>query len=419
MASKPDTLTVSLNEQRVGTITRLINETLVLTFDPAYESQRERPILSLSFKGPLESLVLGKSKTTTRLSPFFSNLLPEGHLRDYLAHKLDIDPAREFFLLAALGQDLPGAVIVEPLGELSDAKFDPSGKGNRDPAILRFSLAGVQLKFSAVARAKGTFTVPANGQGGSWIVKLPSEKYLQVPEAEHGMLQFARLVGIEVPQFKLVPTSSITGLPKEFRNITADSLAVKRFDRTVSGGRIHMEDFAQVYGIYPQDKYEKAGCGHIGRVLVAECGVDSYCEFIRRLVFTVAIGNGDMHLKNWSLLYVDPCRPVLSPAYDFVPTISYIENDTLALNLGGTKNFHDVTLEKFEKLATQAKASEKLTLKVVKETIETIRSAWDESKFELSLPRKVRQDIENHMDKLTLFKQATRRAKADRRHTQD
>lgn len=406
MSSPPDTLEISLNERTVGTITRLVNETIVFAFDPQYESDERRPILSLSHKGPMGTLIQDRARTGTRLSPFFSNLLPEGHLRDYLARKIRVNSHREFYLLGALGLDLPGAVVAKPLSEISNSfPAEMMDRRAQQPGgVLRFSLAGVQLKFSAVAEAKGTLTVPADGAGGSWIVKLPSERQLQVPETEYSMLRLAKKVGIEVPEFKLVPTSLIEGLPPEFGDLVADSLAVKRFDRTISGSRIHMEDFAQVYGIYPQDKYEKAGYAHIARVLWAEAGEASYCEFIRRLVFTIAIGNGDMHLKNWSLLYTNPQKPVLSPAYDFVPTISYIKNDSLALNLGGTKNFYDITVEKFNKLALAAKAPEKLTVRIVKESIETILSEWTSNRFDLPLPVGVRRDIDTHIAKIPLFK---------------
>jgi len=43
----------------------------------------------------------------------------------------------------------------------------------------------------------------------------------------------------------------------------------------------------------------------------------------------VLIGNADMHLKNWSLLYPNRRTPVLSPGYDFVATLPYIPNDKL------------------------------------------------------------------------------------------
>jgi hypothetical protein len=39
---------------------------------------------------------------------------------------------------------------------------------------LQFSVAGVQLKFSVIMEAAGGLTVPVDGMGGSWIVKLSS-----------------------------------------------------------------------------------------------------------------------------------------------------------------------------------------------------------------------------------------------------
>jgi serine/threonine-protein kinase HipA len=404
MFGRTHILNVSINERVVGTITRLIDETIIFAFDPDYEADLNRPILSLSFKGSMGTLVNRRAATGTRLSPFFSNLLPEGHLRDYLASKLKINASREFLLLAALGLDLPGAVVAQPWGEFSSGENWSHSTNSHDRTPLRFSLAGVQLKFSAIAESKGTFTITANGAGGSWIVKLPSERYLQLPETEFAMLKLARLAGITVPECQLVPTSSIEGLPNEFKNIVADSLAVRRFDRTENGGRIHMEDFAQVYGLYPQDKYEKAGYSHIGRVLWAEDGEDSYCEFIRRLVFSVIIGNGDMHLKNWSLLYQNPQEPKLSPGYDFVPTIAYIEDDTLALNLGGTKRFDEVTIDKFRKMAIQAKAPEKLTVRIANAAIEAIYDTWLKNRFDISLPVDTGRHIDNHAKNLPLLK---------------
>lgn len=49
-----------------------------------------------------------------RLPPWFSNLLPEGRLRDWIAADEHISLDREMELLAAVGPDLPGAVRVLP-----------------------------------------------------------------------------------------------------------------------------------------------------------------------------------------------------------------------------------------------------------------------------------------------------------------
>ena len=189
-----------------------------------------------------------------------------------------------------------------------------SGKDPQHRGALRFSLAGVQLKFSAVMESSGGLTIPAQGIGGSWIVKLPSMRFAAVSENEFVMLELARAIGIAVPRIQLVSVSAIGGLPAEAARLSGKALAVERFDRGPGRQRIHMEDFAQVFGIFPEGKYKSVSYSNIAKVLWAETGEAGTFEFVKRLVFSVMIGNADMHLKNWSLLYPDTRRPVLSPA---------------------------------------------------------------------------------------------------------
>jgi serine/threonine-protein kinase HipA len=106
-------------------------------------------------------------------------------------------------------------------------------------------------------------------------------------------------------------------------------LLVQRYDRTAAG-RIHQEDFAQVFGIEPEDKDElRVGpdavvtYSGIGAVVSALEGESDYREFVRRVVFMVLSGNADAHAKNWSLVYPDTVRARLSPLYDVVCTVAY------------------------------------------------------------------------------------------------
>jgi len=115
-----------------------------------------------------------------------------------------------------------------------------------------------------------------------------------------------------------------------------------------------MEDFAQVFGQFPNDKYRHRSCANIAGVLWAESGEEATWEFVRRLVFSVLIGNADMHLKNWSLLYPDRRKPVLSPAYDFVATPHYIPGDTPGLSFGGSKGLDGITPEQMRSFADTA-----------------------------------------------------------------
>jgi serine/threonine-protein kinase HipA len=136
------------------------------------------------------------------------------------------------------------------VGEHPHEKDDHPDNAHPRERGLRFSLAGVQLKFSAVMEASGGLTIPAEGMGGSWIVKLPFHRFPAVPENEFAMLGLARRVGIAVPENRLVPMSDIKGLPEEARAPAGKALAVRHFDRLPGGESVHMEDFAAAT-VYP------------------------------------------------------------------------------------------------------------------------------------------------------------------------
>jgi serine/threonine-protein kinase HipA len=396
---KLNVLSVRLHGKRIGVINRLAGERQIFAFEQDYVDDHERPTLSLSFKSRTGGLVTAVRPVTRRVPPFFSNLLPEGHLREYLAKLADLNPEREFFLLAALGADLPGALVITPFEDAA-AEEDGRHEGDahrdddrrREP-VLRFSLAGVQLKFSAVMEASGGLTIPAGGMGGSWIVKLPSARFPSVPENEFAMLALARRAGIAVPDNRLVEMSGIKGLPEEARALGNKALAVQRFDRLAGGAPVHMEDFAQVFGQYPNDKYHFRSYANIAAVLWAEIGEDAVLEFVRRVVFSVVIGNADMHLKNWSLLYPDQRKPVLSPGYDFVATLPYIPNDKLALSFGGSRSLSEVIPDQMRRFADTARIPASPLWRIAVETAERAAAAWTKLEPADLLPRSLRSSI--------------------------
>ena len=402
---KVQTLEVRLGRTIVGTLVHLGNEDVVFTFDREYvEDAGHRPTLSLSFKAANGGLVERTRPTHVRLLPFFSNLLPEAHLREYLAARGGVHPEREFFLIWLLGADLPGAVEVRAID--GSAPLPPEDVPNRQRLAeepLRFSLAGVQLKFSAVMERSGGLTLPVRGVGGDWIVKLPSPRFLQVPENEYVMMTLARAVGIDVPDVQLVTTNKIDGVPKELPEAFGQSLAVRRFDRRRAGGRVHIEDFAQVFGVYPEQKYRRASYSSIARVLWLETGEAGITEFTRRLVFNALIGNADAHLKNWSLIYPDGRTPRLARAYDLVATVAYLPNDRLALALGGTKEFAHVNLERLRRLADKAGLPSRLVVQIARETSEKVRDLWPSHEPARAVMReRIRDAVTAHMESVRL-----------------
>jgi serine/threonine-protein kinase HipA len=394
-------LDVKLHGRRIGVINRLGGDRHLFSFEQDYIDDPNRPTLSLSFKGQEGGLVTATRGITGRLPPFFSNLLPEGHLRDYLAARAGVKPQREFFLLAVLGADLPGALVVSPSSQEHEGDRhhgDDRDEGDHRPdAALRFSLAGVQLKFSAVMEASGGLTIPADGMGGSWIVKLPSARFAAVPENEYAMLALARAAGIGAPPNRLIEIGDIHGLPQDAGALEGKALAVQRFDRGAGGESIHMEDFAQVFGLFPDDKYDRRSYANIAAVLWAETGEPGTYEFLRRLVFSVLIGNADMHLKNWSLLYPDRRTPVLSPAYDFVATLPYIPHDRLALNFGGSRSIDEITADQVRRFADTARLPASPLWPIISETAERAVAAWDGLEEKELLPGDMRVAIGKHI----------------------
>lgn len=393
-------LNVNLYGDMIGTLTNVGGDRTLFAFTDDYIENTERPTLGLSFKDQFGELRTEFRPYQQRVMPFFSNLLPEGHLRKYLAERAELNPDREFYLLWALGNDLPGAITMTPAdGELWPASLEDDGErdDHHHENALRFSLAGVQLKFSAVSDATGGLTIPASGAGGSWIVKLPSKEYGGVPENEFSMMKLAAMMGMNVPAIDLVEMDAIKNVPAGIEKFGKSAFVIERFDRLSDGGRVHIEDFAQVYGVYAENKYKKAKMRNIAQVIAAEGSTEDLAEFIRRLTFSMIVGNGDMHLKNWSLIYPDRRNVSLAPAYDFVSTIPYIPDDGTGLNISRSKSFADFNVDELTHFAIKAAIPKKMVLSTAKETVAIFREVWANEANNLPMSKAVRTAIEAHM----------------------
>jgi serine/threonine-protein kinase HipA len=394
-------LAISLGSTPVGTIVRRPGRLTVFKFDDAYLDLADRPVLGRWFEdhlGPsFEEVERGD-----RLIPYFRNCLPEerGELRRLLAAAACVSVRDDWGLLAHVGDDLPGALFVASLG--ARAARAPGGAAPAALAAptLAFSLAGLQLKYSMIQQGN-RFTLPMKGQGGRWIVKLPDPRFARVPEVEHATLRLAQACGITVPEARLVSIAEleIPGAPA-FAEVTA--LAVRRFDRTDAGGRIHQEDFAQVVNRPPEQKYE-GSYGRLGKIVRAVCGEADFDEFVRRLAFAILIGNADAHLKNWSLLYEDPKRPRLSPAYDLVPVVVYLNGASrLALSLSREKRFDQLKGEHFAKLAAEAGAPVGRVLHVVSSIAALVREQLAHEYGGLPLTAEQGRTLQRHVEALSI-----------------
>jgi serine/threonine-protein kinase HipA len=404
-----------LGDTLVGYLTHYPDEKSLFVFDEGYVNRGpSRPVMSLLFARPgdevaTEALMRGDKHRIShvKLPSFFSNLLPEGGMRRQVAAALKVHEDREFDLLKVLGGDLPGSLVATPADTPNDMlAMHKGGQWAAAPALadeIKFSLAGVQLKFSLL-REGDRFSVPLSGGLGNYILKPPTATFEALPRNEYAMMLLAREVGIDTPDVMLVPVANVDSRLAGHLAAEKHAYAVRRFDRTANG-RVHIEDLAQALGARPTEKYGFTNYETLARVLMAysERGFEDVLEMTRRLAFNLVMGNGDAHIKNWSLIYNNPTRPRLAPAYDLVATIAYTKNDdTVAMNMGGVKRFAEITMDTFRRFAERIGMPENLVVDTAAETIDEIRRHWEAIADEASLPDWMVEKIRAHHGGLQL-----------------
>ncbi len=204
-----------------------------------------------------------------------------------------------------------------------------SAEEQRQEAVLRaakMSMQGVQPKLSArLAVEQEMFELVDTG--GEYILK-PQTHFPEVPQNEDLTMHLADLFGIEVPLHGLV-----------YSKDGSLTYFIKRFDRVARGGKLPLEDFAQLTGRTRETKYDSS-MEQVAEVL------EEFCTFplvekrklFRLTLFNFLIGNEDMHLKNFSLIRRNG-RVELSPAYDLLNSTIALSQATeeIALPLGGKK----------------------------------------------------------------------------------
>ena len=197
--------------------------------------------------------------------------------------------------------------------------------------IGKMSISGVQIKASVKLDKKKNIIeiIPSSG---THILKPEPSDYPELPQNENLCMNTAEAAGMEVPPHGLF-----------FMSDKKLCYIVKRFDRDDKGQKIHVEDMAQLMNLPSDSKYE-ASLEKVGNVIL-RFSKKPYLDliyFLERLIFCFLIGNGDMHLKNWSLISKQEGTAGdyrLSPCYDFICSKLYLPGeDESALTLNGKRN---------------------------------------------------------------------------------
>ncbi|MFZ4523195.1 MAG: type II toxin-antitoxin system HipA family toxin [Bacteroidales bacterium] len=191
-----------------------------------------------------------------------------------------------------------------------------------------FSISGVQPK-GFIGRDKNNLLAPDRNIESMYIIKpfLDSRKalYLDYPANEHlTMVMAGQLFNISTAKCAYVKFAN--GEP---------AYLTRRFDRNKEGNVLRQEDFVSVlkaapgtndHGLYKYNSFTYEDVGN--RLNPAD-----QINFIRILVFNFLTGNGDVHLKNLSLLESPDGDMLLSPSYDLMNTKLHINDPQTAMNL--------------------------------------------------------------------------------------
>ncbi|MFH1857164.1 MAG: HipA domain-containing protein [Candidatus Omnitrophota bacterium] len=246
-------------------------------------------------------------------------------------------------------------VIDFSLGDMSQQAQKLTGK---------LSISGVQPKLSVKLDKKQNLLIPV-AEGGEYILKPQTATFPNIPENEQCCMDIAENLNINVPLHCLIPLKD-------------NSLAyvVKRFDREKEA-KIHQEDFAQI--LEQTDKY-KGSAEQIGRRLKEISSAPGYDAqlFFERVVLNFILGNGDAHLKNYSIFYRDKDNIRLTPAYDIVcSTLVLSDEEDSAITINGKKN--NLQREDFDVLAEYLNIPPKVRYEKFEDKFDDMRKIIDQS----------------------------------------
>jgi len=303
--------------------------------------QLSSTIMSISVPLLLRYSIAQKKRT----AGYFAELLPEGRNYEWLVQSLPHGDRTTYGMLRKYGKDIAGALtIYDPDDPASQTKAEiESVDGEKIRYLLehmpqaplansietgKTSLGGVQGKILLAKRDKSWYRVH-NGYPSTHILKPVVQDYPTMIYDEAFCMQMAYNAGL-------------TGYPVWIESFDGvDALVIERYDRKndVDGGRIHQEDFNQALGTRSSEKYQEYG-GKVSAKRVAQTlarfGEDDDVErFASQMIFAVAVGNLDMHVKNISILHLPDESIKLAPTYDQVPLRHQSAGARMALSVGG------------------------------------------------------------------------------------
>jgi len=309
------------------------------------QSGYEYRYLSADETQPVVGLLMPPTTMTWKdgdLFPVMDQNLPEGDLFNRLRQHFPKQAMTAMRLLALIGNNGIGrlgffqpdrvrltAAVPISRETLLSTPFSERVFSDLIAAYLStgIGVAGMQPKIMVPDRA----TVPIP----NLIVKTASSAHPGLAANEYLCMRAAARAGIEAAHVELSHDGQM--------------LLVERFDLALDGKRYGFEDVASLMGLRVRDTLsERKYHGSYQKVaellgFITQSRQDLQ-RFFEQLAFSVMVGNGDAHLKNFGVLYHGRANDIhLSPMFDVVTTRIYryqrspggpeLEDHTMALRL--------------------------------------------------------------------------------------
>lgn len=295
--------------------------------------------------------------------PFFHGLLPEGETRSKIAYDLGLGNVGgdDLDLLAAIGRDCAGALVIVPAGRtppqpsagglerLTDLEIEQRIRDLPDHPLgvdhrVRLSLPGVQNKLLLARTEDGTWHLPVDGAPSTHILKPDMRRWPGAVDNEALCQHIAAHAGVQAAETAWMRFGEQT------------VLVSRRFDRYIESDgtvtRLHQEDACQALSVltvplerkYQTDPAKQPSFRGVAEILDRWGDTGSRDRLLDQMTINIVLGNADLHGKNITLIHRNG-QVALSPAYDILSTTALGDDltTTAGMIVDGETNIHRIT----------------------------------------------------------------------------
>lgn len=326
---------INVGNATVGTLllTDRDSETYTFLYEPEVKTAN-----AVSLTMPPHEL---RFETQAGMPPIFDANLPEGYLRAVLQKMFAkaLPHFNDLQLLQIVGKHQLGRVqvagekvAIEPIS-LTEILTHKGADDLFKDMLHRYAkysgISGMQPKLLAPVALNPSNARKTYKDTTHIIKSFDSKEYFELALNEYFCLKAAANAGIQTVNAVL--------------SDNCDMLVVERFDTNDDGSFLGIEDLAALRGFRSNGRYEGGyeQCAKTISQYSKPLGKKhNLTVFYQQFLLSCMVGNGDAHLKNFSVTYRDTDDDIrLSPLYDVVCTQCYFPHDTLALTLAGDKRF--------------------------------------------------------------------------------